>query len=190
MRHYIGNRLVEAEKAVRIDGKVYTYDGPIPKAMNREEGYKVYYPDGYETFMKKEDFEKIYHLHEREELAKAAEEQGCEACEECCDCCGDPTAEPAENEKTDNEDCTPPVDSKNDVEIHITGKGNEFDISVVGKGLPCIKALERAFTNSVALTLEDAPGFMKVILMEGMLASLKTSMHKAVLGDKKEEETK
>lgn len=48
---------------------------------------------------------------EQEYAEQAESEQACEACEECCDCCNDTgTAEPAENKKTYNEDCTPPVD--------------------------------------------------------------------------------
>ena len=41
MKQYIGTKIVSAVPAVRIDGVIYTYDGPVPRSMNREEGYKV-----------------------------------------------------------------------------------------------------------------------------------------------------
>lgn len=59
MRQYIGTKIIKAEPAYRIDGKVYTLD-KYPKAMNREEGYKVVYPDGYESWSPKDVFEEAY----------------------------------------------------------------------------------------------------------------------------------
>ena len=46
MKQYIGTKIVSAIPAVRIDGVIYTYDKTIPRAMYREDGYKVVYPDG------------------------------------------------------------------------------------------------------------------------------------------------
>lgn len=60
MRKYIGTKIIQAVPAVRIDGVIYTYDGPIPRAMNREDGYKVIYPDGYVSFSPKSVFEEAY----------------------------------------------------------------------------------------------------------------------------------
>ena len=49
MEKYIGTKIIEAEPAYRIDGKVYVLSAPVPRSMNREEGYKVRYSDGYES---------------------------------------------------------------------------------------------------------------------------------------------
>ena len=50
MNDYIGAKAIKAEPAYRIDGHIYTMDMPVPRSMNREEGYKVVYPDGYESW--------------------------------------------------------------------------------------------------------------------------------------------
>ena len=60
MKQYIGTKIVSAVPAVRIDGVIYTYDKPIPRAMNREDGYKVVYPDGYVSFSPKKVFKEAY----------------------------------------------------------------------------------------------------------------------------------
>lgn len=60
MKKYIGTKEVSATPAWRIDGKVYPKDGPVPRSMNREDGYKVVYEDGYESWSPKEVFEKAY----------------------------------------------------------------------------------------------------------------------------------
>lgn len=60
MNRYIGIKMIEAEPAYRIDGKIYPESGQVPKAMNREAGYKVRYEDGYESWSPKDVFEKAY----------------------------------------------------------------------------------------------------------------------------------
>lgn len=60
MHRYIGTKMIEAEPAYRIDGKIYPESGPVPKVMNREKGYKVRYEDGYESWSPKDVFEKAY----------------------------------------------------------------------------------------------------------------------------------
>lgn len=217
MRKYIGTKMVEAEYTLRVDGKIWSADAEdIPSGETVENGYRVRYADGYESFSPLDVFEKAYlplEINENlrtdkpsisqrmvddfiarfytttlgdkttvvravlvngfeivessscvspenydEEIGKeicigkikdkvwyllgfllqtavngvghprmiekirdleqeyaeqAESEQACEACEECCDCCNDTgTAEPAENKKTDNGDCTLPVDSE------------------------------------------------------------------------------
>ena len=62
MKQYIGTKIVSAVPAVRVDGVIYTYDKPIPRDMNREEGYKVVYLDGYVSFSPKNVFEEAYRL--------------------------------------------------------------------------------------------------------------------------------
>ena len=58
---YIGTKIVEAEKAIRKDGKVYTETDPIPRIMSpAEPGYKVIYADGYESWSPKAIFEAAY----------------------------------------------------------------------------------------------------------------------------------
>ena len=60
MKKYIGTKQVSATPAWRIDGKVYPKDGVVPRVMNREDGYKVVYEDGYESWSPKDVFEKAY----------------------------------------------------------------------------------------------------------------------------------
>lgn len=60
MKKYIGTKKVSATPAWRVDGVVYPKDGPVPRVMNREDGCKVVYEDGYESWSPKEVFEKAY----------------------------------------------------------------------------------------------------------------------------------
>ena len=61
MKTYIGTKIIEAAPAIRMGGKVYEKDQPIPKSMDPEEnGYKVRYADGYESFSPKAVFEEAY----------------------------------------------------------------------------------------------------------------------------------
>lgn len=60
MKEYIGTKLIQAEPAYRIDGKIYLKSGPVPRVMNREDGYKVVYQDGYESWSPKDVFEAAY----------------------------------------------------------------------------------------------------------------------------------
>ena len=60
MRTYIGTKIIQAEPAFRIDGKIYPESGPVPRSLNREEGYRVRYPDGYESWSPKNVFEEAY----------------------------------------------------------------------------------------------------------------------------------
>lgn len=61
MKKYIGTKVVNATPAWLIDGKVYLKDEVVPRSMNREDGYKVIYEDGYESWSSKDVFEKAYH---------------------------------------------------------------------------------------------------------------------------------
>lgn len=61
MKKYIGTKIIEASPAIRKGGTVYENDQPIPKSMDPEEdGYKVRYQDGYESFSPKDVFEAAY----------------------------------------------------------------------------------------------------------------------------------
>ena len=60
MQTYIGTKLVEAEPAWRLNGKVYRAGTMFGGADRPEEGYRVRYPDGYESWSPKEVFEKAY----------------------------------------------------------------------------------------------------------------------------------
>lgn len=82
MKKYIGTKQVSATPAWRIYGKVYPKDGEVPRSMNREDGYKVVYEDGYESWSPKDVFEKAYKVAEtfldrlmieRKELAEKLE---------------------------------------------------------------------------------------------------------------------
>ena len=61
MKQYIGTKLIQAEPAYRIDGKIYLKTWPIPaKYIKMEDGYKVVYQDGYESWSPKDVFEAAY----------------------------------------------------------------------------------------------------------------------------------
>lgn len=61
MKTYIGTKIIEAIPAIRKGGTVYEKDQPIPKSMDPEqEGYKVRYQDGYESWSPKAVFEEAY----------------------------------------------------------------------------------------------------------------------------------
>lgn len=61
MKKYIGTKLIEAEKASRVDGKVVTLaENRVPCGSEVERGYKVRYADGYESFSPAEVFERAY----------------------------------------------------------------------------------------------------------------------------------
>lgn len=62
MKKYIKKEEVNATPAWRVNGIVYPKDGAVPKSMNREDGYKVVFEDGSETYVPKEKFEKEYNL--------------------------------------------------------------------------------------------------------------------------------
>ena len=58
---YIGTKIIEAAPAIRMGGKVYDANELIPRSMELvEEGYKVRYQDGYESFSPKDVFERYY----------------------------------------------------------------------------------------------------------------------------------
>ena len=60
MKQYIGTKLVEAEPANRVNGKVQPANRPIPNDATIEKGYKVRYADGYESWSPKDVFERAY----------------------------------------------------------------------------------------------------------------------------------
>lgn len=60
MEKYIGTKLIEAEPAYRVDGKIYPASWPIPDGGLAEEGYRVRYADGYESWSPKAVFEAAY----------------------------------------------------------------------------------------------------------------------------------
>lgn len=61
MKQYIGTKIVEAEPAYRVDGKVVTLaENRVPCGNEVEHGYKVRYADGYESFSPKQVFEEAY----------------------------------------------------------------------------------------------------------------------------------
>ena len=61
MKTYIGTKIIEAAPAVRMGGKVYDANELITRSMELvEEGYKVRYQDGYESWSPKDVFERAY----------------------------------------------------------------------------------------------------------------------------------
>lgn len=65
MKQYIGTKLVKAEPAIMVNGKMVLVDDfdtpiPIPTGAEVKAGYKVCYPDGYESWSPREVFERAY----------------------------------------------------------------------------------------------------------------------------------
>lgn len=61
MKQYIGTKLIEAEPAYRVDGKVVTLaENKVPCGNEIEHGYKLRYADGYESFSPQAVFERAY----------------------------------------------------------------------------------------------------------------------------------
>ncbi len=61
MKKYIGTKEVQATPAIRKGGKVYLPTDAIPRTMEKaEDGYKVVYEDGYQSWSPKDVFEKAY----------------------------------------------------------------------------------------------------------------------------------
>ena len=60
MDKYIGTKLIEAEPANRIDGKVFSAYDCCPTGAVVEPGYRVRYADGYESWSPKDVFERAY----------------------------------------------------------------------------------------------------------------------------------
>lgn len=61
MKQYIGTKLIEAEPALRYaDGMITTADAPVRLDEPVEDGYKVRYADGYESFSPQAVFEEVY----------------------------------------------------------------------------------------------------------------------------------
>lgn len=60
MEKYIGTKLIEAELAKRVNGKVCSIHDTEPAGAKVEEGYRVRYADGYESWSPKDVFEAAY----------------------------------------------------------------------------------------------------------------------------------
>ena len=61
MKTYIGTKIVMAEPALRLDHKkVCNIHDCLPAGAVVEEGYRVIYPDGYESWSPKDVFEEAY----------------------------------------------------------------------------------------------------------------------------------
>ena len=61
MKTYIGTKIVQAEPVLRLDHeRVCDIHDNIPVEAVAERGYRVIYPDGYESWSPKEVFEEAY----------------------------------------------------------------------------------------------------------------------------------
>lgn len=65
MKQYIGTKLVKAEPAYMVNGKLVLTDNfdtpfPVPRDAEVKAGYKVCYSDGYESWSPREVFERAY----------------------------------------------------------------------------------------------------------------------------------
>ena len=60
MKTYIGTKIIQAEPALRIGGKVYSPNEILPEDTDVEVGYRVRYPDGYESWSPRDVFEAAY----------------------------------------------------------------------------------------------------------------------------------
>ena len=60
MKQYIGTKIIQAEPAYRVDGEVFVKANIVPCGYEIEDGYKVVYSDGYESWSPKDVFEAAY----------------------------------------------------------------------------------------------------------------------------------
>ena len=60
MKQYIVTKIIKAEPAYRVDGKVFVKANIVPCGYKIEDGYKVVYHDGYESWSPKDVFEASY----------------------------------------------------------------------------------------------------------------------------------
>ena len=60
MKQYIGTKIIQAEPAYTVDGEVFVKANIVPCGVHTEDGYKVVYPDGYESWSPKDVFEAAY----------------------------------------------------------------------------------------------------------------------------------
>ena len=57
MKTYIGTKIIQAEPALRVGGEIISPHDILPEDVSVEEGYRVKYPDGYESWSPKGVFE-------------------------------------------------------------------------------------------------------------------------------------
>ena len=60
MKQYIGTKIIEAEPALRVDGEIQDPTWPVRRDSVVDEGYRVRYQDGYESWSPKAVFEAAY----------------------------------------------------------------------------------------------------------------------------------
>lgn len=60
MKQYIGAKIIQAERAIKVDGKVLPKGTIVADGIPVEHGYKVVYPDGYVSWSPKAVFEEAY----------------------------------------------------------------------------------------------------------------------------------
>ena len=60
MKTFIGTKIIKAEPTNRVDGKICSVHAMAPEGAVVEQGYKVVYPDGYESWSPKDVFEEAY----------------------------------------------------------------------------------------------------------------------------------
>ena len=60
MKQFIGTKIIQAEPAYRVDGQVFVMANIVPCGVHIEDGYKVVYPDGYESWSPKGVFDEAY----------------------------------------------------------------------------------------------------------------------------------
>ena len=60
MKQYIGTKIIQAERAIKVDGKVLPKGTIVADGFPVEHGYKVVYPDGYVSWSPKAVFEEAY----------------------------------------------------------------------------------------------------------------------------------
>ena len=60
MKQYIGTKIIQAEPAYRVDREVFVKANIVPCGYEIEDGYKVVYSDGYESWSPKDVFEAAY----------------------------------------------------------------------------------------------------------------------------------
>ena len=88
---------------------------------------------------------------------------------------------------TNGDNCAPPEDIEEKVDITIKDTGDGITVKVKGNGMLCIGALGEAYVETIATSVKDMPVFMRELGLRVFVREFETDLRKA-LGLKKEEE--
>lgn len=178
MKKYIGTKIVEAEKAFKVGDVIYSNENNEIDAFMLADGevaqmgYKMRYPDGYESFSPKAVFEKAYLpvdvFEEKErdleaEYAELAEQERKMADEDVCE-------DSTENGK--NEDIV-------DIHFVLYENGNLIG-SVKGNAATCIDIMVRELATIAKKAMVDSPIEIRKMFIELTKLETERNLKKAL----------